>query len=119
MPNFLKETLLAIAENHLSVSDIVYIGSLEGHYCEWKRFKMLSNYEYETFFDNPTVAIDLVIIFEDGTTLERTEDVDEFDRYKEFWTIGRVNRMPDYKKPLLNVFSLRPTNYCLLSEINP
>ncbi len=70
MTNFLKETLEAIKNSGHAVEDIAWIGSFIGdEYCSWDEFTQLADREYDG-----GVRYDLVVVFKDGTWLERWED---------------------------------------------
>ena len=74
MTNLLKET-----ENELECigktpNDIARIGSYDGeHGCTWEEFKELADIEYDSGYGIQKVATDLIILFRDGTWLERKE----------------------------------------------
>lgn len=72
--NFLDETRETIAAAGKKVSDIEFIGSQDGEYeCSWEQFCTMADVEYNSGFGAAHVAIDLVIVFTDGSWLERYE----------------------------------------------
>lgn len=83
--NLLKETQQTIKRVDKTPEDIIYIGSLgSGHSCTWKEFCKLADKEYDASFGWAEVALDLCIVFNDGSQLERAEyDGSEWWRYYE------------------------------------
>jgi len=85
--NLLHETLEELNLIGKTPNDIAWIGSNNGNYvCTWEEFKQLADREYEINYDStgdavPNVAIDLVIVFKDGSWLERWYE-DGFEGWK-------------------------------------
>lgn len=110
MTNLLKETVSDIKVNGYEIDDIIYIGSEEtGHSCTWGEFKSLADVEYHDGYGTPVVAIDLKIVFSDGSSMRRQE----YDG-SEWWEFIKPFTMPDTKKPITNLFG----SYNTLKEIN-
>jgi len=74
MTNLLEETKEAIAESGHRPEDIVFIGSENsGYQCTWDEFQVLADQEYNSGFGSAAVAIDLVVVFDDGQKMWRGE----------------------------------------------
>lgn len=72
--NLLEETLLAMTSRNKTPQDIVLIGSKQtGHRCTWLEYTILANYEYDGGYGGAEVALDLVIVFNDGSEMSRGE----------------------------------------------
>ncbi len=93
MTNLLEETKEGIKRSGHNISDIVFIGSTQsGHSCSWEQFKKLADIEYHSGYE---VARDLVIIFNDGTNMWRSE----YDG-SEWWDYSVPLSLPVDKKPI-------------------
>lgn len=80
--NLLIETLADLDLAKKKPSDIAFIGSLSGEYqCTWDEFLRLADVSYDNGYGAAQVASDLVIVFNDGTRLYRSE----YDG-KEWWS---------------------------------
>jgi len=93
------ETVQVMEHIDKKPSDISRIGSYDGEYeCTWDEFKELADFHYDSGFGGVEVATDLIILFRDGTWLER----DEYDGSE--WWVHRVPPEPmslfklDYKQ---------------------
>lgn len=86
--NLLKETLAELIYIKKDNSDIEFIGSSDGEYaCTWNHFCELANIEYDKSYGSNKIAIDLVIVFKDGSWLSRREyDGSEWWEYNELPT---------------------------------
>lgn len=74
MTNFLEETIEAIERSGHKISDIYFIGSLDGAYeCTWNEFSSLADFEYHSGFGGQEVVKDILIVFNDGQTMTRGE----------------------------------------------
>lgn len=75
MTNLLQETIDYMQSGRpYLVSDIVFIGSLDGQYsCTWDEFCKLADVEYDDGYGWQEVASDLIIQFKDGTQMYREE----------------------------------------------
>lgn len=112
MTNLLTETLEAMQDAHKTHNDIVYIGSLRsGHRCTWQEYEVIANRNYDAGYGCHEVALDLVIVFGDGSWLERFE----YDG-SEDWRFKSTMQCPDFELPMKTVFCLNYETY--LSEIN-
>lgn len=80
--NLLKETIEDIKESGHSISDVHFVGSIDGKYSmTWDEFEELANIEYDNGYGAPEVATDLIIQFTDTSYLKR----DEYDG-SEWWS---------------------------------
>lgn len=74
MTNLLQETLEIIEENGLSSTDVVWAGNRDGTYVvPWEWFAQVANVEYDSGYGGQEIASDLVVVFNNGAWLERTE----------------------------------------------
>jgi len=83
--NLLEETLHKMEYNNKQENDVDWVGSRDGKYAiNWNQFKAIGNIKYDSGFGGQEIAPDLVIVFKDGTWLERHEyDGSEWWEYKE------------------------------------
>lgn len=109
--NLLQETIKAIKDSGHTPEQIIFIGSEEsGHHCTWEEFQELADIEYGDGFDAQMVPLDLIIVFDGGATMWRSE----FNG-SEIW---------DYSRPFVFPSSLKPITrlagpFCFyLEEIN-
>lgn len=72
MSNLLQETILEIKHLNLDIKDIIHIGNNE-YKCTWDEFSILANFEYDDGYGLAEVAMDLTIVFNDGSRLVRWE----------------------------------------------
>lgn len=98
MTNFLKETESDIAELGKTIDDIIYIGT-GTHACTWTQFAEMADAEYYKGYGTAIVMTDLVILFKDGTWLERGE----YDG-SEWWEYKRAPNIPHNPQPLEGLF---------------
>jgi len=102
LTNFLQETLEDIRNIGFTPDDIVFIGSRDGKYsCTWEEFKDLADQYYYQDSPEQEVASDLIIVFRDGTVLERKEQ-----RGLEWWSYFKPFRMPKKSEPIKRIFCL-------------
>ena len=83
--NLLKETLDIIRLIGKDEKDIMWVGSEDGKYAiSWNEFKEIAEKtNYDEGFGAQEIAMDLVIVFSDGSWLERAEyDGSEWWEYK-------------------------------------
>jgi len=72
--NLLTETRREIEAFERTPADVVFIGSLaSGHRCTWDEFVRLADFDYDDGYGAQEVASDLVIVFRDGSLLQRHE----------------------------------------------
>lgn len=72
--NLLEQTIEEIKDSGHAIKDISWIGSYDKEYAiNWKKFKKIANIEYDSGFGGQEIAKDLVIVFKDGSWLNRTE----------------------------------------------
>jgi hypothetical protein len=96
MSNLLTETKYDIKASGHTPDQIIFIGSEDdGYSCTWQQFKELSNQEYDSGFGAAEVAIDLVIVFDDGSKMWR----EEYDG-SENWSYSSPFVMPEKKLPI-------------------
>lgn len=96
MVNFQKETLADIADIGKSLTDIDWIGCNE-FVIPTDEFLRLADVEYDDGFGSPEMPEDLVIVFHDGTYLDRRE----YDG-SEWWAYHCTP-----KKPPMTITALR------------
>ncbi len=89
--NLFYETLKKLTDNNLFSDDIIYIGTnpnTEPPYysCTWAEFIDLANFKYDNGYGGAEVYSKLVIIFKDGSFMERGEydGAEWWDVYKPF-----------------------------------
>jgi hypothetical protein len=98
--NLLKETISELKKSGHSPTDIVFIGSEEsGHTCTWEEFQVLADQEYDSGYGGQEVAMDLIIVFSDGSKMWR----DEYDG-SESWAWKRPFKAPETTKPIRSLF---------------
>lgn len=89
--NLLQETLDDITEAGLDTNKIVFIGSSNYEYeCTWEEFKELANIKYDSGHGAQKVATDLIIVFDDGSYMDRKE----YDG-AEWWEVHKPVEIPD------------------------
>ena len=99
--NLLTETRDDMESVGLKHEDIIFIGSeSSGYSCTWKEFEVLADFNYNNSYGGQEVASDLIIVFKDGSEMERME----YDGY-EWWGIRRLFKMPEVRKPILSLKS--------------
>lgn len=114
MTNLLAETLEIMARSEHTPEDVVYVGSVydNPHGCSWSEFEQLADVEYDAGYGGAEVAEDLMVIFSDGSWLERGE----YDG-SEWWEFKRSPRIPDAPAPIVRV--VRGDNHwSKLAEMN-
>lgn len=92
----LTETLHYLCVSDRNIYDIDWIGSDDGLYTvPWEEFAKLADHNYNSGFGHPSVAMDLVIVFKDGTWFSRWE----YDG-SEDWTFNRTPTKKSHTKPI-------------------
>lgn len=100
MTNLLEETTNIMLGFEKSPDDIIFIGSeSSGHSCTWEEFVVLANKDYHAGYGSAEVATDLIIVFNDGSRLDR----EEYDG-AEWWEFRNPFQMPTEIKPIVNLF---------------
>ena len=112
MTNLLAETLTAITNSGHSVTDVVYVGAADGHSCSLEEFVTLADVEYDSGFGAQEVASDLVILFRDGSWLQR----DEYDG-AESWEIVRPFVAPAVRKSIQRLVRGNHSGWSTLAEL--
>ncbi len=111
MTNLLVETKQKLKDIGKTPKDIIFIGSEQsGHQCSWDRFEVLANAEYDSGFGGREVAPDLIIVFSDGSRLDRGE----YDG-SEWWVYHPVFKIPEVSFPMTSVFGFDAWN--MLADI--
>lgn len=101
MINLLVETYKALVDNRLTENDVDFVGSkYTEHQCSWEDFKKLADQEYNNGFGVQVVATDLVVVFKDGSWLERDEYAGS-----ECWTFKKVAIKATAALPIHTLFS--------------
>jgi hypothetical protein len=96
MSNLIEETVEKLKDCGKSDSDINWCGSESFGYFTWEDFREIADFEYNLGYGAPEVALDLVIVFKDGSWLERYEyDGAENWVYKE-----SLKKPVKYRKPV-------------------
>jgi len=109
----LEETIEDIKRNGHKISDIIFIGSEKsGHSCTWEEFTILANQDYDSGYDAAKVAIDLLIIFSDGSSMYR----EEYDG-SEWWEYIIPFIMPRNTQSIKSLFT-KYVGWQDLAEIN-
>lgn len=81
--NLLKETLNVMESCHKRWEDIDFIAIKDNITISLEDFKKFANFEYDSGFGGAEVNENLVIVFKDGSWLERAEyDGSEWWEYK-------------------------------------
>jgi len=116
MSNFLKETNDGIKRSGHTTDDIIFIGSpISGHRCTWEQFEKLADFDYHTGFGAEQVATDLTIVFQDGSTMERSEyDGAEWWEYSEPF----IEPKESHEITRLSVIGTNLVGWCSLYELN-
>lgn len=97
--NLLTETAAHMERAGQSPADVVFIGSTKsGHSCTWEDFARLADVEYHDGFGGQEVATDLIIVFRDGSWMERGE----YDG-SEWWEFREPFTVPAEAKPILRL----------------
>ena len=91
MVNLLRETLTALQELGKNAEDVVFIGNSRSQ-CSWNDFLILADIEYDDGYGGAEILNNLVIVFKDGTHLQRAE----YDG-SEWWEYRRPYKIPSGK----------------------
>ena len=102
--NLLKETIEDIHRFGKSLSDISFIGSsIKDINISWEQFLILANKEYDNGYGSQEVSKDLIIVFNDGSYMDRSE----YDG-SEWWSYRKVREKPHPSSPnAFNIFTGR------------
>ena len=93
--NLLEETLEVLKKYGKEIQDIDWIGSPNFGWFTWEDFAAAADEEYDDSYGAQEVASDLVIVFKDGTWLERAEyDGSEWWEYKQLPKKPEKQRKP-------------------------
>ena len=72
--NFLEETIEAIKCSGHTEEDVDWVGSEDGKFAiSWDEFVKIADVEYDEGFGSANIAVDLVVVFVDGTSMWRGE----------------------------------------------
>lgn len=90
--NLLTETIAQIEESDHGVGDVAWVGSDDGRLAlSWEEARPMLDVTYDAGFGGQEIASDLVVVFADGTWLERGEY-----NGSEWWEYRRVpQRQPE------------------------
>lgn len=103
MTNLLEETLEKIADNNKTVEDVSWVGTDDGEYAIlWEEFRQIADVRYDKGFGGNEIPLDLVIVFKDGTWLERAE----YDGAG-WWEYKTLPHKQPTTKKFTNVFMLK------------
>jgi hypothetical protein len=113
--NLLAETKDAIKNSGHTPDNIRFIGSREsGHCCTWAEFCNLADVEYNNDFGSQEVASDLIVVFDDGSSMWRREHAGA-----ESWEFSVPFSMHEQLKPLSKlVVSEEQVGWKTLAELN-
>ena len=74
MTNFKTETLAAIGEAGKTPDDVVYVGTKDSRLAvSLQQFEAFSDFEYDSGYGGAEIPMDLVVLFSDGSYLDRRE----------------------------------------------
>ena len=100
MRNLLQETLEMVEACGFTVEDVDFVGLPDGSLrCDWADFAAMADKEYDPGYGSAEVFGDLVVLFKDGSYLERWE----YDGSEGWRHITPVQK-PEKYKPLTAVF---------------
>jgi hypothetical protein len=88
MKNFKEETILDIISSGHTAEDVAWIGSEE---VEVNNFWDICDFDYDDGYGSAEIARDLVIVFKDGSFLERRE----YDG-SEWWAFNCTPKKPNF-----------------------
>ena len=92
--NLLEETTSEIERAGHTLHDVVYIGDRMGRNCTMEQFQILADREYDDGYGSTEVAVDLTVVFRDGSYLRRESyDGSEYWIYEPIFT-GPVRNLP-------------------------
>jgi hypothetical protein len=102
LTNLLAETEKYLRDLHFKPSDVAWVGASDGRVASsWDRFAALVHgLEYDAGYGAQEIASDLVVVFKDGSWLER----DEYDG-SEGWAYKHKPLLQLGAKPLVSVVS--------------
>ena len=104
MANLFQETLEIMQEHNKTPEDVDWVGSIDGEYvCTWEEFVKLADREYNNRWNLPQVAMDLVIVFKDGSWLERYV-CDEREQ-SEWWEFKQTPKKKEQTKKIKQLFA--------------
>lgn len=97
MKNLLKETLSELAEKGKTTSNVVAIinGTEQG---TWSDFEKLADIEYDNGYGGAEISQNLVVLFDDGSWLERGE----YDG-AEWWEFKKTPSINKSPQPLSSI----------------
>jgi len=74
MPNLLQQTLDEIAVARKTPAHVSWVGSKDGRYAlDWPAFAAIADVEYDDGHGSQEIAAELVVVFDDGSWLQRGE----------------------------------------------
>jgi hypothetical protein len=97
--NLLEETIANINGSDHSVEDVDWIGSRDGEYAmSWAEFEKIADFEYNDGYGAAEIAVDLVVVFKDGSYMVRQE----YDG-SESWEFMEILTKKEKTKPITNL----------------
>lgn len=98
--NLYEETLCSIAESNHTTNDIAWIGIRSSDYAiNWEEYRQISDITYYSGFGGTNIPDDLIVVFDDGSWLER----DEYDGNEWWKCVTPPQQPPTPKKFTLTV----------------
>jgi hypothetical protein len=99
MTNLLSETKQVLENHNKEPKDVSWVGSVDGEFAiTWSDFEKIADVEYDSGFGAQEIAKDLVIVFTDGTYMNRGE----YDG-SEWWEYHQAPTKKSDAKPFSNV----------------
>lgn len=72
--NFLDETLADIQDLGKNDADVAWVGSVDGEFAiSFEEFRVMASFTYDAGIDGDEILPTLVVVFNDGSWLERNE----------------------------------------------
>lgn len=107
MANLLEETLEKIADYSKTIEDVSWVGSDSGEYAiSWEEFRQIADVNYDDGYGSAEIPLGLVVVFEDGSWLERAEY-----NGAEWWEYKTLPHKQPTTKKFTNVFMLKEDIY--------
>jgi len=109
--NFLEETLEDIQGNEQTVESVKWVGSIDGDFSiSFEEFKKLADFEYDSDLGGAEICPMLVIVFNDGSWIERNEfNGSSWWEYKKTPVEGVIPRPFQFSKNKHQLIAFEPT----------
>lgn len=99
MINFLQETTQAVKDAGKRVSDVAWVGKMDGTVtCAWEEFEKLADLDYDKNYGGEEIDPALVVVFIGGGWLERSGEGG-----KEWWELKSQPQLTQNPKLLQRV----------------